>query len=139
MSSIAGSFVRIDCASAGATAGRVSDANDLVVISAGGASSTIQTAPGASDLLAEALRLLRPGGLLFIYGAPEELSLWGDALLATPELAAQAIFKYWIAIDLNEQARAGFLPPNHRGLVLFVKRDPARKAPPQFQLNVKEL
>ena len=35
--------------------------------------------------------------------------------------------------------REGFLQPNHRGLLLFMKRDPARKSPPQFKLTVKEL
>jgi site-specific DNA-methyltransferase (adenine-specific) len=91
------------------------------------------------ELAQAALRSLQPGGLLFVYGEPEDLALWGESVLATPDLAAQAVFKYWIALDLSEQPRDGLLQPNHRGLLLFMKRDPARKTPPQFQLDVTQL
>lgn len=94
---------------------------------------------GMTKVLHAALQVLRPGGLLFIYGAPAELPQWGGYLQAAPEFAAQAIFKYWIALDLQDRPREGFLQPTHQGLLLFVKRDPARKRPPPFQLHVQEL
>ncbi len=111
----------------------------VVVISALSGGARMPLMLGAQKLLAEALRVLSPGGLLFVYGAPEELAWWGEYLRTTPELVTQAVFKYWIALDLNEQPREGFLQPNHCGLLLFMKRDPARKSPPQFKLTVKEL
>lgn len=91
------------------------------------------------ETVREALRVLNPGGLLFIYGPPAELPRWGDGLLTVPEVAAQSIFKYWIALDLQDRPREGFLQPTHQGLLLFVKRDPTRKTPPPFKLRVKEL
>jgi DNA modification methylase len=111
----------------------------VVVISAAQGVERWHLIPAAQKLLVEALRVLQPGGLLFVYGTPEELPLWGDFILGAPELAQQAVFKYWIALDLDEQVRDVFLQPNHRGVLLFLKRDPARKTPPPFQLNVKEL
>jgi len=111
----------------------------VVVLSAAQGVEHVRLIPAAQKLVTEALRVLQPGGLLYIYGSPEELALWGEFILATPELAPQAVFKYWIALDLNEQARDVFLQPNHRGVLLFLKRDPARKSPPPFPLNVKEL
>lgn len=92
----------------------------------------------SASLLAEALRALRPGGLLFLYGEPADLPDWGELLLRREDLARQVIFKYWIALDLNERAREGFLQPTHQGLLLFMKRDPARKTPPPFQLHTND-
>jgi site-specific DNA-methyltransferase (adenine-specific) len=89
--------------------------------------------------LPEAVRALRPGGLLFIYGQPAELPQWGEYLLAAPEVAQQVGFKYWIALDLNEQPRENLLQPVHQGLLLFLKRDLARKSPPPFRLQVNEV
>jgi DNA modification methylase len=98
-----------------------------------------QLLPPARQLLAEAVRVLRPGGLLFIYGEPEELSHWGEYLLTAPEVVEQVVFKYWIALDLNDRPRDGFLLPTHQGLLLFMKRDPARKAIPPFQIHANEV
>ncbi len=89
-------------------------------------------------LLAESLRLLRPGGLLFIYGCPAELPHWGQHILATAELSVQAIFKYWLALDISEESRGAFLQPNHRGMLMFMKIDPALKKPAKFVLHTSE-
>jgi DNA modification methylase len=135
----AGNYPRIDFAAHSATASLADGSRGIVVISADTGVSQWRLSRLAQDLMTEALRLLRPGGLLFVYGEPQSLAQWGEHLLITPELAAQSVFKYWIALDLNEQAREGFLQPNHRGLLLFLKRDPARKTPPPFALQVNEL
>ena len=134
-----GTISKIECDTSRATAALPDASRSVVVISAARGVTRTELGAAAQGLVAEALRLLAPGGLLFIYGEPEVLPLWGEHLLAKPELAAQSGFKYWIAMDLNEQPREGFLQPNHRGLLLFVKLDPARKTPPAFHLNVQEL
>jgi DNA modification methylase len=90
-------------------------------------------------LLPEVVRVLRPGGLLFIYGDPAELPHWGEYLLTAPEMMEQTVFKYWISLDLNARPSEGFLLPTHQGLLLFVKRNPARKTPPPFQLHVNDV
>jgi len=87
------------------------------------------------DLLTEALRMLRPGGLLFAYGPPDSLAHWGEFLLTNSELSAQLMFKYWIAVELNGATGSGLLHPAHRGLMLFVRRDPLRKSAPRFMLD----
>lgn len=139
MISTAVPFTRVAFSSRSATAGFADASQATVVISTGNLAQNTASAAPPLDIVSEAFRMLRPGGLLFVYGVPEVLVGWGEFLLVTPELAAQAIFKYWIALDLNEHAREGFLQPNHWGLLLFVKRDPARKTPPRFQLNVNDL
>lgn len=111
----------------------------VVVLSAVAGVASGQLSGLARELVVEALRLLQPGGLLFIYDEPAALAIWGEHLLVTPELMAQSIFKYWIAIDLNEQPRQGFLQASHQGLLLCTKRNPARKTPPPFKLNVNQV
>jgi DNA modification methylase len=97
-----------------------------------------QSLPAVTDFLREALRVLRPGGLLFIYGEPAELANWGEALMTQSEFVAQATFKYWIALDLDDRA-GGLLRPSHQGLMLFLRREATRKTPPQFKLHVEQL
>ena len=86
----------------------------------------------------EALRLFATGGLLFIYDEPAALAIWANICWSLPELMAQSIFKYWIAIDLNEQPRRGISqsqPPRFCCCAPSAIR-PA-KTPPPFKLNVK--
>lgn len=109
----------------------------LVVISALSGSAAGQLPQPVCKLLTETLRALAPGGLLFIYGSPAELSHWGEFLQTAPEVSAQPVFKYWIALEINEAERELFLQPAHQGLLLFMKRDPARKTPPVFQLRTE--
>lgn len=129
----------INFATAKDTADFADGSQMLVVISAGSRVSQTHLNASAGTLLAESLRVLRAGGLLFIYGQPQELSVWGEQLLVAPDMVAQALFKYWIALDLHQQPRDGFLAPHHRGLLLFLKRDPNRKTSPRFDLKVNEL
>ena len=111
---------------------------EVIAVSAASGVMHGKLIPPARDLLAESLRMLRPGGLLFIYGRPAELPHWGEHILATAELSAQVVFKYWIALDISEESRSEFLQLNHRGLLLFMKNDPARKTLPKFVLHTDE-
>lgn len=130
---------RINYTAQGATADFPEGGQQLVVVSASVGASQMRLTPLAHSMMAEALRLLRPGGFLFIYGQPQDLSVFGEELLSQSEFAAHSLFKYWIALDLNQQARDGFLESHHRGLLLFLKRDPNRKTAPRFELKVNEL
>ena len=128
-------FPRIDFRSAAPSAQLASDSKDVVVLSTGGA----PLARSGVDLLFEAVRLLGPGGRLWIYGPPRELALWGEHLMTAPGQAGIMIFKYWIALDLAESTRDRFLQPNHQGLLLFMKRNATRKTPTQFRLSTTEV
>src|SRR6478736_4229364 len=117
----------------------VTASQHVVTINAAAGVAAEQLLPPVRQLLAEAVRVLQPGGLLFLYGSPAELPGWGEYLLTAPEVVEQVVFKYWIALDLNEQPRDGFLLPTHQGLLLFMKRDPARKTLPPFQIHTNEV
>jgi site-specific DNA-methyltransferase (adenine-specific) len=91
--------------------------------------------PEAERLLAEGVRILRPGGLLFVYGHPRELPGFGVRLAATGDADGRMVFKYWIALDLDDTPRADALQPAHRGLLLFMKDDAGRRKPSAPPLN----
>jgi DNA modification methylase len=75
----------------------------------------------ARILLAEAKRVLKRGGLLFIYGLPQALPYWGRNLMLAAGGETRMEFKYWIALDIDNRQRADFLVPSHMGLLLFAK------------------
>lgn len=89
----------------------------------------------SKHLLSEGVRMLRPGGLLFVYGHPRELPLWGEQLSAATGETWRMVFKYWIALGIDDTPRADFLKPAHRGLLMFLKDDPKRKKPAAPPLN----
>ncbi len=78
------------------------------------ASREVVVLSGGAGPLAECERVLKPGGLLFLYGQPGELPAWGVT-------CGQMIFKYWIALDIRAAPRARFLTPTHMGLLMFHK------------------
>ena len=131
-------FTEISFISERDTAHLTTAALDVIAINSDCGISHHALATPAQALIAESLRLLRPGGLLFIYGHPLELPHWGQHILASAELSPQVIFKYWIALDINEESRNTHLQPNQRGLLIFMKNDPTRKQPPKFVLHTKE-
>ncbi len=108
----------------------------LVVVIRGGAGPA---RAGFKQLMSAALARLPAGGLLFLYGEPADLPGWVEGLRREATLAGQTIFKYWIALDLHDRARTHFLQPTHQGLVLLVRRDPARRTPPPFLLHTSEV
>lgn len=65
--------------------------------------------------LVEAIRALRPGGLLFVQGRPDylpELGVFLDGLME---------FRYWIVIESTMKSTRPGLPTVHAGLLLFNK------------------
>jgi len=58
---------------------------------------------------------LRFGGLLFVYGIPQELGLWGERLSGMRDEMQQIGFQYWIALELDDAPHADFLKPTHQG------------------------
>ena len=106
-----------------------------VVVLSAGAELDAQAAP----LLEDCVSVLRQSGLLFIYGLPRELSSWAEHLTRAGDETGRMIFKYWLALEIDEAPRAGFLKPVHRGLVMFIKNDPRRKTPAALPLNAAEV
>ncbi len=105
------------------------ESTDAVVISSFFESEDKQSAgheqfelsENSSTLLAEAKRVLKRGGLLFIYGLPQALPYWGRNLMLSTDGEARMEFKYWIALDIDNRQGNGFLVPSHMGLLLFAK------------------
>ena len=93
----------------------------------------------AGRLLDECLRVLRPGGWLFVYGNPHELPDWGVQIARAGGETWRMIFKYWIALERDDARRDGFLKPAHRGLLMFLKQDTGRKTPAPFRLNTADV
>lgn len=121
----------------GASAASLGDLPDagcaVIVLSVAGGPETF--CPETGTLLGECARVLRPGGWLFVYGAPRVLPDWGVRLVGTDTVASPWIFKYWIALDLNRAPRAGFLQPAHQGLLMFLRRSPGSRRQPRLHLN----
>lgn len=85
--------------------------------------------------LEECLRVLRFGGLLFVYGLPAELVLWAERLMLWRGGSQQMVFKYWIALDIDDAAAGRLLKPSHLGLLLFMKDRAERKTRAKFRLD----
>jgi hypothetical protein len=67
------------------------------------------------DWLDKSVQALRPGGLLFIQGKPEDLPDLGVYL------DERRTFKYWIAVESAPRQVTAGLPSTHIGLLLFSK------------------
>lgn len=91
--------------------------------------------PDTESLLRESVRMLRIGGLLFVYGIPHDLAFIGERLSLMDDETRKMIFKYWIVLDIDDAPRADFLKPSHQGLLMFLKSKPGRKTAPPFHLN----
>ncbi|PWH18938.1 MAG: hypothetical protein DDG59_04725 [Anaerolineae bacterium] len=76
--------------------------------------------------LDQVIRVLKPGGLLFVQGTPHQLPSLGvylDQFLT---------FKYWIAIESTIQYRRTGLPSKHAAVLLFTKGKSFRIKPLRF-------
>ena len=70
------------------------------------------------EWLREAVRVLAPGGSIFIYNLPKWLIPYGAFLNSIPELT----FKHWIAIDkAHSLPIPNRLSPSHYGMLFFIK------------------
>jgi len=79
-------------------------------------------------LLREAVRILKPGGALFLYHLP----YWAAKL--SQELLEQLRFRHWIAIAMkNGFVRGKNLYPAHYALLYYTKGEPARFARPRLE------
>ena len=129
----------------GALEGIEAESMDVVVISSffdandkeNVISQQFQLSENSRTLLAEAMRVLKRGGLLFIYGLPHALPYWGRELMLAAIGETRMEFKYWIALDIDKRKRADFLLPSHMGMLLFAKVPlKGREKSPSF-LNTK--
>jgi site-specific DNA-methyltransferase (adenine-specific) len=89
------------------------------------------------SLLDEVVRVLKYGGLLFIYGLPRKLSYWGEHLSNLRDGADRMIFKYWIALDIDKTPGNGLLKPAHLGVLMYLKSRADRKGVSPFHLNTE--
>lgn len=87
-------------------------------------------------ILHSGFRILKDGGLLFVYGLPKWLPPLAVFLDSLENASSKMIFKNWIALDLDQRPRKETLPPAHTGLLLYLK---SRKdnSPSPFHLNTK--
>ncbi len=109
----------------------------------------------SEKLLAECARVLRVGGWLFVYGLPEELPFWALRLaqIRPPDLPAtlapsdgerdgvrgapsRMVFKYWIALELDDAPAGKTLKPAHQGVLMFCKEPVNKKGWPGPRLNI---
>lgn len=68
--------------------------------------------------LSECVRILTPGGALFVYNLPKWLIQYGFFLQQLPEMT----FKHWIAIDkAHSLPIPDRLSPSHYGMLYFIK------------------
>jgi len=142
------SWATVRFKSRAALAGEAAEGTDVVLISThfdpAARRAVVPPRPEAlSDdsmaLLEEAARVLRCGGVLFIYGTPRELASWGNRLDGRQSQQARMVFKYWIALELDTTPRGACLQPAHLGLLLFQKMPLARRAPQPSPLDVSQV
>lgn len=87
------------------------------------------------DLISECVRLMQFGGLLFVYGLPHQLALWGEHLSNLRDDRSQMLFKYWITLDIDATQRNETLAPTSLGLLMFLKSKVAGQTPSSFHVN----
>lgn len=72
----------------------------------------------SKEWMAEAVRVLAPGGALFIYNMPKWLIEFGAYLNSWPEM----VFKHWVAVDkAHSLPIPNRLSPSHYGLLYYLK------------------
>jgi len=121
----------------------------------------LQLTRTSEKLLDEGVRVLRTGGWMFVYGLPEELPFWAlrlseitgrrqgeeadsaadkdqDNRLVTSAatVASRMVFKYWIALDLDDASPGKTLKPSHQGVLMFVKEPADKKGWPGPRLDI---
>lgn len=117
----------------------------------------------SEKLVNECVRVLRAGGWLFVYGLPEELPFWAlrfsrlercrqgneaacekidgsqgltSAAGESGEASRRIVFKYWIALEVDDAPLGKTLKPAHHGLLMFQMVSTDKNAPLSKALNV---
>lgn len=93
--------------------------------------------PDSKSLLTESCRVLKRGGLFFVYGLPQELPLIGEFLDDFHDEDSRMVFKYWIALDIDNRPRQEALKASHLGLLMYLKTGLNASSP--FSLNTKDV
>ena len=89
------------------------------------------------NAIKESYRILRTGGLLFVYGIPKHLPYYADFLNNLVTKHDKYLFKYWISVEFNQMHVSQPLPSAHVGLLMYLKTQKGRNITP-FKLNTKE-
>ncbi|MFX1519033.1 MAG: DNA-methyltransferase [Promethearchaeota archaeon] len=87
-------------------------------------------------ILKVAFRILKQGGLLFVYGLPKVLPHLGVFLDSLENQNSKLVFKYWIALDIDARSPHETFPPTHMGLLMYLKSRKGKTTSP-FHLNTK--
>jgi site-specific DNA-methyltransferase (adenine-specific) len=125
-------------------AGMADESQSLIIVSTGFDPANKQStwlpenyrlSKDALHLIEECVRVLRPGGLLAVYGSPRELAIWGERLSRLRDESRQMVFKYWIALDIDDATANETLKPSHLGLLLFTKARLRKKTSQPLRLN----
>ena len=98
--------------------------------------STFRRLRNTKSILHSGFRILKNGGLLFVYGIPKWLPHLAVFLDSLENANSRMIFKYWIALDLDQRPREETLPPAHMGLLMYLKSQKG-DSPSPFHLNTK--
>ncbi|MBI5222820.1 site-specific DNA-methyltransferase [Candidatus Micrarchaeota archaeon] len=88
------------------------------------------------ELVSKASKLLKDGGLIFIYGCPRHLSYYSIFLDNYPTDGFGYLFKYWIALEFKTAQLTPQLPSCHIGLAMHLKTKSIEQ-PTSFELNTK--
>lgn len=73
---------------------------------------------------------LKNGGILFVYGIPQELPYYANFL----DINSIMKFKYWIALEIGDIKKTNGLICSHLGILMYVKGEKAK-----FHLNTKKV
>ncbi len=98
-------------------------------------SNYIQT---TSDLIKKASKVLKDGGLLFVYGLPKYLPYFAIYLNDSEVDEHRFLFKYWIGIEFNSSEDYQVLKNSHIGMLMYLKTK-SLESPTPFHLNTKEV
>jgi|SRR3989344_2225387 len=90
------------------------------------------------NLIDNGIKLLKDGGVLFVYGLPKYLSIFGVHLNNLSNDSSNFLFKYWIGIEFNKSQKYDVLHNKHVGLLMYLKTS-SLKFPTPFNLNTKTI
>lgn len=88
------------------------------------------------QLINKSCRLLKDGGLLFIYGLPNYLSFLGEYLNDNKNDDSYYIFKYWISCEFGANDCLDTIPNSHIGMLMYLKSKSKKNTTPFF-INTK--